>query len=81
MTFLEKDVVLGALQSGTKKDTNDNWYRVHYLDLINGTAHTDYFDNPVDFDNLVKKKVPIGTKCTGLFTGNSNNRLVLVGVK
>ena len=78
---MEKDVILGALESGNKKDSNEIWYRVNYLDLTTGRACQDYFENPSDFKKLADMRIPIGTKIIGLFTGNSRRMLVLYAVK
>lgn len=78
---MEKEVILGALESGPNKDKSDVWYRVNYLDLTSGRACQDYFENPADFKKLADLKIPIGTKIIGLFTGNSRRMLVLYSVK
>ena len=78
---MEELILIGKLESGKKKDSQDFWYRINYLNLNTGIACQDYFDNVQDFKSFVDLNIPVGSKCIGLFKPNSRRMMVCYSAK
>lgn len=76
---MEKEIFfIGCRQIYSKKN-DKNYYIVDYV--RNNVPKTDYID-PADFNNIAQKaKDRTYKKCTGIFSANEYDKLILIDIK
>ena len=78
--MLEKLIFLGSAETGIRRDTDESWYRINYLDADTGIAVQDYVSKDTFLD-IKNANLPIGSKVVGFFTIGQRRNVVLNGIK